>query len=785
MTSFMDEVSKGGEGDHAEGEDGGIEQDDYEDDEEDVDGCFFADATLEDAHQLVESPGAPMHTSTSFSARKAAEADSSCLPPPPPLFDGKNKQQREKNNNGRSHPSSHESDDRTREMKRFTNLDIAFSPQHSTHSITTVLTNGSHGNDEHNMDSPTSADRVRDIEEEREVYNMGNHNLNHTTDLRRRRPALPRDIAWAAYASIFLPMSLILPWWITHRNPDKYASLSINEQLHHVHDNDESSSESSRSSAIHGWNQVASSHRGHVATLISVLAAFGVANFLSTMMYRNPLSGDDGEDERHLAASRITLVSHYMALLMYPTLIAMLFTEFPEADHVILYSFILIFWGIRDMWTLRKSFNCLSLVGAGNGTGDTGRGRRMFFQTLTCASLDIISRSLRRMVFYRIVSGAILLQLILVLLWRGALFQGLGVPVDNDEASFVRVMLIVISLIGGKWMTAIVARVLGLIASGGVTIWFAQQHRLLEPISHSVVGADILSDGLNSSSHLDPEEENSSCLEMADYSSSSEVSSGEVASETSGAVHTNGVDSDMDVERATNNPAVPHGSRSHNTTRHTRCVNPNPSIMVESSWEESEFMSDAYASANPNEYRSVNNFDDPNMLHDDNEWGEEQLTDTTGPNRSWLDRFCTFRHAAINSNYIEGTTAKHFLLQATTLSFGSVAQCAFLGGIAQFLWSCTRNVRIAHTVAQRRRGGQLRPASTGFESMHVAGDESSGMGRLQRFLLWAHVEASRFSAAFVRSHTDYSMAHVAAYFKSYQRAAQDVFILMDSSGKKE
>jgi hypothetical protein len=94
-------------------------------------------------------------------------------------------------------------------------------------------------------------------------------------------------------------------------------------------------------------------------------------------------------------------------------------------------------------------------------------------------------------------------------------------------------------------------------------------------------------------------------------------------------------------------------------------------------------------------------------------------------------------------------------------------------------------VRIAHTIAQIRRGGQLCPASTGFQSMHITGDESSGMGRLQRSLLWVHVEASRFSAAFVRRHTDYSMDHVAAYFKSYQRAAQDVFILMDSSGKKE
>jgi hypothetical protein len=75
-------------------------------------------------------------------------------------------------------------------------------------------------------------------------------------------------------------------------------------------------------------------------------------------------------------------------------------------------------------------------------------------------------------------------------------------------------------------------------------------------------------------------------------------------------------------------------------------------------------------------------------------------------------------------------------------------------------------MRIAHTVTQRRRGTQLRPASTGFQSMYVAGDESIGMGRLQRFWLWSH-------AAFVRSHRDYSIAHIDAYFKSYQGATQD------------
>lgn len=35
---------------------------------------------------------------------------------------------------------------------------------------------------------------------------------------------------------------------------------------------------------------------------------------------------------------------------------------------------------------------------------------------------------------------------------------------------------------------------------------------------------------------------------------------------------------------------------------------------------------------------------------------------------------------------------------------------------------------------------------------------------------------------FVRSHSDLAMSHVAAYFKSYQRAANDVIALIESSG---
>ena len=743
----------------------GLSGDEKEDEvDADNDECFFADATLEDAHHIVESPGGP----TTFGHQITQRTLSSKMPPPLPLFGPENS-----SSNIARRDTQTANNSESLEMKRLTNMDISVAiVQHSTHSVNTNLTINSIGHESENQDelSPSSVRQVED--EEGDLYGQIHgtpHHTSNSSNLRRKRPALPRDIVWATYATIFLPLSFVVPWWVVHRYPDRFGPEPINDQLYHVH-------EDGITPVIHGWNQVASSHRGHVATLASALLAYMSAVFLSIILYRNPLSGDDGEDERHLAASRITLLSHYASLLMYPILIALLITQFPKADHIVLYTFILFVWGIRDVRTLRKSFNfCWCL----NGTSDEGRGRRIFFQTLSCASLDILSRSLRRMVFYRIVSGALLLQLVLVLMWRSALFQGLGVPVDNDNVALWRAILVTLSLVGGKWATAIVARVLGLIASGGVTIWFAQQHRLLAAMSNDAALNRV------DSSDVDTEDY---AVEMMDINSS-EISTTETASD-SGVRKYDQDDQELDGMSGATNSTGNDGrspSKLSNNQRNVdgrRYANPNSPMM--DTREDAGSMAEAYAEVNPNEYRSVNDFEDPNVF-DDNDWDEEQLINTTGPTRSSLERLHTFRHAAMNSNYIEGTTAKHFLLQATTLSFGSVAQCALLGGVAQLLWSFTRHLQNVHAAAQNRRGH----SRSGFQSMSVESEgdiwRDSGRGgilaRVRRMIMRSRAKAGELSKLFIRSHTDYGMAHVAAYFKSYQRAALDISALVDSSGK--
>ena len=45
-----------------------------------------------------------------------------------------------------------------------------------------------------------------------------------------------------------------------------------------------------------------------------------------------------------------------------------------------------------------------------------------------------------------------------------------------------------------------------------------------------------------------------------------------------------------------------------------------------------------------------------------------------------------------SSDHQSTSSVKSFLAAGCTVSFGSVAQCGLLGGLAQFLWSLVRNV---------------------------------------------------------------------------------------------
>jgi hypothetical protein len=274
-------------------------------------------------------------------------------------------------------------------------------------------------------------------------------------------------------------------------------------------------------------------------------------------------------------------------------------------------------------------------------------------------ALDILSRSLRRSSFYRMIGALMGFQLCMVVCWKLAVF---------GANSFVWLL---IALVAGKWLTGTVARILGLIASGGIASWFAQQSILMQEMEH-----------MQASQHSEPASDDAS----ADY----------------------------DV--------------GYNTR-------PLP---------------EEYGAADPSVYQSVLDMDEG--IDDD---FEEDDDGNEGRSTEWT-----------NSG---GSTVKAFFLAAVTISFGSVAQCGLLGGLAQFTWSLVRNAdSLSASLSQR---------SVGFHGMQI-GQDGRGVS-----MIWKVVnKASIVARSFVRTHSDLAMCHVAAYYKSYQRAASDVMGLVDVSG---
>jgi hypothetical protein len=229
------------------------------------DSCFFADATLEDAHHLVESPAGN-------SGRASILASS--------LFDVDDEQV----NNG---PDGNKDGSAKSSGAKYPLLLDKF----STASNISPDEEGRDTNQETNAGKQLSSGYFLNACPSRSTptTSAGNNNPPppHTAYLRRKRPPIPRDIGWAAYATIYIPISFVLPYWITHRHPDTYTTPPHDAVAPHAGD------------IIYGWNTAASSHRGHFVTLLCAILAYGVATLVSFLLYRNPASGDDGEDARH------------------------------------------------------------------------------------------------------------------------------------------------------------------------------------------------------------------------------------------------------------------------------------------------------------------------------------------------------------------------------------------------------------------------------------------------------------------------------------------------------
>jgi hypothetical protein len=238
--------------------------------------------------------------------------------------------------------------------------------------------------------------------------------------------------------------------------------------------------------------------------------------------------------------------------------------------------------------------------------------------------------------------------------------------------------------IGGKWATGTVARLLTLIAAGGIQSWFAEQDALVQ----------------NKEATLPPRDEEDDEDDMIEFA--------------------NLTDNGYAKAQADDPDDIPEAYRT-----------------------------DASA------YRSALASDDGI----DSDFEDDHEDDGAAYSRQNGGQF----HGSQDS---QTSIVKQLLFQGLTRSFGSVARCGLLGGVAQLLWSQIRKIDTA-----RATFGNL-------QGMSIGHPQDDNMSLWNRYML----QASIVGRSFVRNNSDMAMSHVAAFSKSYQRAAQDVAILIDESG---
>lgn len=442
-----------------------------------------------------------------------------------------------------------------------------------------------------------------------------------------------RDVEWAAAFVVIVPLSLLLPIIFCR---DK-----------------------AREMGTESWMATAPAPR--LATLHTLLWGYGATLLLSRLLYRT-LGGGDGDDARH-AASQVLLLSAPISVSVYVLLVVVMYLFLP---HAWLFLLVPLWYLARDIFLFRSW----------KMTATTPGGRQAFFQALTCMTLDILSRSLRRSSFYRIVSFLVVVQLVVIAWWRWALLAALKSQ---------NVAWILMAGLGGKWATGTVARLLTLIAAGGIHSWFAEQ--------------DALVQGKRRTKPSVADEHDDDMIELGSFSR-------------------NG---------------------------YLKAQDDDPDDIPE-----------AYRTADASVYRSAL-ADDDGM---DSDFEDEHEEDGAAYSQIRSGLFPT------SSQGSQTSRVKQLLLQGLTRSFGSVARCGLLGGVAQLVWSQIRKIDKARATFQNLQG------------MSIGQPQEESMSCWNRYML----QASVMARGFVRNNSDMAMSHVAAFSKPYQRAAQDIAILIDESG---
>jgi len=570
---------------------------------------------------------------------------------------------------------------------------------------------------------------------------------NHTNlpTYRPRAPRYPRDIPWAIALLIFIPLSFIIPFvQLPKYDVPKNPSTNIGNWAHSL---------SNRKTLLFNTT----------LTLLTSIFLLGRTLYLST-------GGGDGDDARY-KASTLLLVSSAFTWIPFGILaIQVYWLEAHDDDgdgeleggsilgfvmvgliFVMVYELFIFSYKIYDSSSTTSSNsasrsnlgNSLTMVVVGNSPLWNGR-RTAFFRELASMSLDILSRSLRCQSFYRVVCALVFVQFMLVWVWHNALIRILCFAASTSNTNmdtnvgenksttgmvlFWRGCLITICF-GGWWVCSFVRRILGLIASGGITAWFAQQSLLLEemermkenleaPLSRSV-GQESRNEGASivrtKTANLTMPE--AYRVDASAYSSALEFDEG--------------IDDDYDYEDDEELYGGGGGGSRHG---------------------------DSFLDASNR--RGV---------------GSNQHSGRSGSGgKEWT-----------GGGSGGASTVKAFLISSLTVSLGSVAKCALVGGWAQLVWRMSHMLESAVLTLSTRLF--LRQRRSGFQGMKIENQEGMSNEGSNDEGLWERIvelckKVNVVEKKFVRNNSELALCHVAAYFKSYRRAANDVMALVDASG---
>ena len=178
-------------------------------------------------------------------------------------------------------------------------------------------------------------------------------------------------------------------------------------------------------------------------------------------------------------------------------------------------------------------------------------------------------------------------------------------------------------------------------------------------------------------------------------------------------------------------------------------------------------MPEAYRTADASAYASVMDFDEG--LDDDYEEEDDDGRNGDGGMEYRYHSTNASSHSLNNHQQQSSsstTNVKSFLTAGCTFSFGSVAQCGLLGGLAQFLWSVVRSVDTMGFFLQNRLSSN---DSMGFRGMDISVNRAASPAGWKQKLAYWYMKMDVAIRGFVQSHLDLAMSHVAAYYKSYQR----------------